>query len=64
MPMMSPRERILHAVNPEEPDRVPLNIADGVALAAVHNIQPDVVPEKLLNAADATRRFGRHPISA
>jgi uroporphyrinogen decarboxylase len=36
----------------------------GFVLAAVHNIQPDVSPENILAMADATRRFGRYPISA
>jgi uroporphyrinogen decarboxylase len=40
-----------------------LGLGGGFVAAPVHNIQPDVPPENILAMAEATRRFGRYPLS-
>lgn len=47
---MTSRERVLTALNHEEPDRVPLFIGTS---GAVHCIQPDVPPENIVPMFEA-----------
>ena len=55
MPTMTHRERVLAAVTPQEPDRVPLDY--GSAIASTH-IQNDVPPANVEAMFDEARVYG------
>ncbi len=68
---LTPRRRVLCALNHEEPDRVPLMIGTsgattvlggGYVAAAVHCLQPDVPPANIVAMCEEVTVAGRYPL--
>ena len=63
--MMKSRDRILAAINHQQPDRVPVDMgstpSSGIS-ATVHNILPDVPPRNIIAMFDAVKEFNSQKI--
>jgi uroporphyrinogen-III decarboxylase len=56
MMVMTPRERVLAALEHREPDRVPID------LGSCHDIEADVPGENVQALFQAAQRWGRYPL--
>ncbi len=59
---MTSRERVLAAINHEEPDRAPLDLGGSFVFNPDHNIQPKTSPENIVAAYETGLEFGQYPI--